>query len=69
MSPAEAVQRAIERVDVTSPITHEYCRLVRDEIRETLPNALIDVFHRYVELVVQVREGDTRYELVLPLPG
>jgi hypothetical protein len=64
-----AVDEVLGAVPFELPIQLSYCEAVMERLKVRLPNAGIDVYHRYVDLVVRVDQGNARYELVLPIPA
>jgi hypothetical protein len=64
-----AVQQVLGEVPFELPVTLGYCVAVMDKLKLALPGTALDVYHRYVNLVVRARQGTARYDLVLDLPG
>lgn len=63
-----AIETAIGEVAFDPPISPDYCEAVMTALRPKLPKgSLIDVYHRNVELVVDVRAPESAYVLTLPL--
>jgi hypothetical protein len=65
----EQIEQSLGVVPFEPPITIEYCKKVRDDLRARCPaGCLLDVFHRNQrELVVEVRSDGVLCRVQLPL--
>lgn len=61
------VEAVLGMVPFATPVDVAYCVAVRDELRKRVPEAKIEAYHRYREIVVGVRQGGLEFELVVKL--
>jgi hypothetical protein len=63
----DTINAVLGAVPFEPPVDVMYCGALRDALRPALPDASIDVFHRFVELTVDIVTPTAHVRVVTPL--